>query len=187
MKPRLLWIYLLAVIVLNVACSGQSDTASASTSETESAPENTADLPQSEADMRTGPVVGVPVISARTYVDGSATVKVTGSFAIDEAIPINKAASYSDGSMTWLQYGVSGAETPNILVTVSEAEVGINIGRGKPTATAEAAACKGGMEVAANSITGNYTCPGITSYDPRDSKMGKVNVEVRFSAKSPQK
>jgi len=184
MKARLLpWAAVLALSVINASCSGQS--ASESESAVDSGAANTAGLPQSEADMRTGPVAGVPVISARTYVDGSATVKVTGSFAIDEAIPINKPASYSDGSMTWLQYGVSGAETPNILVTVSEVEVGIIVGHGKPTATAEVAACKGGMEVGANTISGHYTCPGITSYDPSNSQMGKVDIEVSLTAKSP--
>lgn len=185
MKSRLLWFSFLAPILLNVSCSSSSESESTNSSASASATENPEGLPMSEADIRTGPAPGVPIVSARTYVGGSATTRVTGSFEIDEDIPINKPASYSDGSMTWLQYGVSGAETPNFLLTISPDEVGMIVGRGKPTATAGATACKGSMNVAANSITGDYSCPGITSYDPRDGKMGQVNIDVRFAATSP--
>jgi hypothetical protein len=140
-------------------------------------------MPQSEADM-TAPAVAVPVISARTYVGGSAKVTVTGSFQIDEAIPINTQASFGDGEMTWLQYGASGSEAPNALVTVSLDEVGINVGRGKPTATIGAENCTGGMEVSSNSITGHYTCPNVTSYDPGSGQMGIINIEIDLTATS---
>src|SRR5262245_41446196 len=76
----------------------------------------------------------IPVISARTYVDGSAKVTVTGSFQINEDIAIDKEASLSDGEMTWLQYGASGLEAPNALVTVSTGEVRLHVARGKQTA-----------------------------------------------------
>ena len=70
----------------------------------------------------------LPVISGRTYGTGSAKVKVTGAFQFDAVIPINKQASFSDGEMTWIQYGDSGSEQPNLLVTVSLQELGFGIG-----------------------------------------------------------
>ena len=128
--------------------------------------------------------VEVPVISARTYVGGSATVTVTGSFQLKAEIPINQQASMSDGEMTWLQYGASGSATGDVLVTVSLDEIGVSVGRDKKVATAGAADCTGRIDVAARLITGHYTCPGVTSHDPREMGLGKVNIEVRFSAAS---
>jgi hypothetical protein len=124
----------------------------------------------------------VPIISKRYYVDGSARVTVTGAFQVDEAIPINTQASFSDGEMTWLQYGASGSEEPNALVTVSPDEVGFNVGRGRPTATAGADICTGSTTVTGNSVTGHYSCQNVTSYDPRNGEMGTVNIEIEFSA-----
>jgi hypothetical protein len=173
MKSRLFWVTFLAPIVMSAACSGNDGNAQ----------ESAVALPQSEADL-VAQAVKVPVISARSYVGGSAKVKVTGSFQIDEAIPINTQASFSAGDMTWLQYGASGAETPNALVTISTYEVGINVGRGKPTATISTENCKGGMEVTGNSVTGKYKCPNVTSYDPRSGKMGTVNIEIDLTAMS---
>jgi hypothetical protein len=115
---------------------------------------------------------------------GSAKVTVTGSFQFNEDIPINTQASYSDGEMTWLQYGASGSEAPNALVTVSRDEVGINVGRGKQTATIGAENCSGDMEVTGNSITGHFKCPNVTSYDPVSGQMGTVNIEVNLAATS---
>ena len=126
----------------------------------------------------------VPVIGARTYVGGSATVTVTGSFQLKAGIPINHQASLSDGEMTWLQYGASGSEAGDVLVTVSLDEIGVTVGRDKKTATAGAADCTGKIDVTARSITGHYTCLGVTSHDPREMGLGKVNIEVRFTATS---
>ena len=126
----------------------------------------------------------VPVIAARTYVGGSATVTVTGSFHLKADIPINQQASLSDGEMTWLQYGASGSESGDVLVTVSLDEIGLTVGRGKTTATAGAVDCTGKIDVAAKSVTGHYTCPDVTSHDPRDMALGKVNIEIRFTATS---
>lgn len=83
--------------------------------------------------LSTSADANIPIISGRTYVSERAKVTVTGSFQINEDIAFNDKASYSDGEMTWLQYGVSGAETPGLLVTASPDEVGIIAGRGKPT------------------------------------------------------
>lgn len=140
-------------------------------------------MPQSEAAI-TAKAVAVPVISARTYVGGSAKVTVTGSFQINDSVPINTQASLSDGEMTWLQYGASGSEAPNALVTISLDEVGINVARGKPTATIGAENCTGDMNVTGNSITGHYKCPNVTSYDPRSGQMATVNIEIDFTAMS---
>ena len=58
-----------------------------------------------------------PTISDRRFTEGSLTVTVTGSSTIDTEIAINTKASFAGGGSTWLQFGVSGAEAPNVLVT----------------------------------------------------------------------
>lgn len=126
----------------------------------------------------------VPKISARSYTGGSAKVTVTGAFQIDADVPINTQASVSDGEMTWLQFGVSGSPEPDALITVSEQEVGVSAGRGKQIVTAADADCSGQAEVTPKSITGHYSCKGITSYDAATGKMGTVNIEIRFTATS---
>jgi hypothetical protein len=94
-----------------------------------------------------------------------------------------------DGEMTWLQFSVSGSEAPNALITYQPGEVGITVGKGKFIATAgnitgEEPKCSGNVEVTAGSISGHYTCPGVVSHDVATSKMGKVNIDIRFTAKS---
>jgi hypothetical protein len=126
----------------------------------------------------------IPVISARTYVGGSAKVTVTGSFQINDDIAIDKEASLSDGEMTWLQYGASGLEAPNALVTVGMGEVRLHVARGKQTAAAGADDCSGDLVVSGNSITGQYKCQNVTSYDARTSQTGKVNIEISLTATS---
>lgn len=175
MKSCLPWICFGLLIALGSSCSSQS------VPDQEGAP--------SGATAGAAPLVGeaagrVPVISARTYVGGTAKVAVTGSFQIDADIPINTKASLSDGEMTWLQYGVSGSEPPEVLVTISTQEVGITVGRGRQTATIGAVNCTGKMNVAADLINGHYNCPGVTSYDPASGGMGKVDIQVSFSATS---
>lgn len=131
----------------------------------------------------------IPTISQRTFTGGSARVVVTGSFQVDQDIPINTQASFGDGEMTWLQFGVSGSAEPNALITYQPQEVGISASVGKRIATAgimvgEKSACTGKAEVTPTSVTGQYTCTGVTSYDPTTGKMGTVKIEVRFIAKS---
>jgi hypothetical protein len=131
-----------------------------------------------------------PPISARQFTEGSIEVTVTGSEKIKAEIPINKEASIGDGEMTWLQYGASGSESPNSLITFGQTgEVGVSVGRGKFIVTAgvmpgEKPQCDGKTEVGPTLISGNYTCRGITSYDAKTGKMGSVDVAVRFTAKS---
>ena len=129
-------------------------------------------------------VAKIPTISQRQFVGGSVTVTVRGSFQISQDVAINTKASYGDGSYTWLQFGASGDAAPNALITVGDQEIGIIVAKGKATATAEAVNCKGKIEVTSTTVTGQYTCAGVTSYDSGTMRMGTVDVEVRFSTKS---
>ena len=130
----------------------------------------------------------VPEISGRSFVSGSARVKVTGSFQIDTDVAINEKASFGDGEMTWIQFGVSGAVEANALITYGDQGIGIIIGLGKYTATAEPsaenAACTGEVKVTADSVAGQYSCTGVGSYNPATGKMGKVDITIRFTARS---
>jgi hypothetical protein len=131
-----------------------------------------------------------PAISARQFTGGSAHVAVTGAAKIEQEVPINQQASIGDGEVTWLQYGASGSESPNSLITYGQTgEVGVSVGQGKFIVTAgvtpgEKPQCDGKTEVTASLVSGNYTCRGVTSYDAATGKMGKVDVIVRFTAKS---
>lgn len=137
-----------------------------------------------------GQTAAPPAISQRSFTGGSAKVKVTGAFAIDEEIAINTKASYGDGVMTWLQFGASGAAEANSLITYGETgETGVNVAKGKMTAVAgimpgEKSECSGKVEVTETLVTGDYTCVGVTSYDPATFSMSKVDIKVRFTAKS---
>jgi hypothetical protein len=125
-----------------------------------------------------------PEISARSYLNGTARILVSGSFQVNEVVALNTQASLSDGEMTWMQFGVSGAETPNALVTVSPYEVGVTVARGKSLATAGAENCAGKMVVTANAVRGRYKCPGVTSHDPGFAGLGQVDIEIEFTAGS---
>jgi len=126
----------------------------------------------------------IPKISTRSFTSGSAKLTVTGSFQINADVPVNTKAAFGDGEMTWLQFGNSGSDAPNAMVTVSPDEIGITVGMGKKIATIGADACTGKMEVTATAVTGQYTCRGVTSHDPAVVKLGKVDIDIRFTAKS---
>jgi len=131
----------------------------------------------------------IPTISNRQFTGGSATVKVTGSTQIDAEVPINTPASISDDGHVWIQYGASGAATPNALITIHDGELGFGVGQGKFTVTASIqeggeAQCTGKTDVTPTLVSGHYTCPGIVSYDAATKAMGKVNIEISFTAKS---
>jgi hypothetical protein len=140
------------------------------------------------------PVYGqakLPVISARTFTSGVAKVTVTGAFSISQDVPINVAASFGDGEMTWLQFGSSGAAEPNAGITYNaeSGETGITIARGKQLATGgimpgEKSECTGKVEVTASLVSARYTCVGLTSYDQTTRQMSKVNIEVIVTARS---
>jgi hypothetical protein len=130
-----------------------------------------------------------PSITERQFTGGRVKVTVTGSAKIDQEIAINTKASYGDGGMTWLQFGESGTEAPNALITYGEdGEIGITVGKGKFIATGgivpgEDSQCSGKVQVTQTSISGDYTCTEVVSHDPA-AKMGKVDITVRFTAKS---
>jgi hypothetical protein len=136
-----------------------------------------------------GQTSGFPTISTRQYTGGSAKATVSGSATIEEEIPLNTQASFSDGEVTWLQFGVSGSEAPHALITYGDTkEIGISVGKGKFIVTGgiipgEKPQCSGTVQVTETEISGDYTCAGVTSHDPADG-MGKVDVKVRFTAKS---
>jgi len=144
-------------------------------------------VPASPAGAQVVPDSVIPVISARTYVSGSVTVIVKGSFQMNQVIEINKPASISDGEMTWLQFGASASASGDVLVTYGEDigdGVGVHVGKGKPTATAGSELCTGELSITATLLSGHYTCPGVVSYDPSTGRMGQVDIEITFSAKS---
>lgn len=133
----------------------------------------------------------LPAISQRSFTEGSVKVVVTGSFSIDQDIPINKAGSFGDGEMTWLQFGNPGGTEPNVGITFNaeSGEVGITVARGKQLATGgimpgEKSECAGKVDVTMVLVSGRYTCTGVTSHDPATGRMGKVNIEVVITAKS---
>jgi hypothetical protein len=131
-----------------------------------------------------------PKITSRQFVAGSAKIQVTGAFTINEDVAVNTQASYGDGEVTWLQFGASGSDKPNATITYGETrEIGITVGRGKLVATGgitpgEKSTCTGKVEVTPTLVSGTYTCHGVSSFDPETRKQGKVDVEIRFTAKS---
>jgi hypothetical protein len=132
---------------------------------------------------------GFPTITGRSFSGGGAAVTVTGVDQFAQEIALNTQASFGDGEMTWLQFGVSGSDAPNALITYGNREVGITVGRGKFTATAgitpgEVPQCSGGADVDGESVAGHYTCHGVVSYDAATGTMGKVDIDIRFSAES---
>ena len=130
----------------------------------------------------------VLVISNRTYTGGSVQTKVTGFFEVDGNQDLNKPASITDDGHTWLQYGVSGAPELNVLFTNDEsmAENGVNIGVGPYTVTATSTSgeCRTTFEVSPATISGHFSCTGSTGYNKDSGQMGKVDIEVDFSAGS---
>jgi hypothetical protein len=138
-----------------------------------------------------GPASGqaFPTISGRTFTSGSVTVVATGSHSIREEIPINAQASFGDGEMTWIQFGVSGSDKFDVLITYADQEIGITVSRRKVIATGgimrgEESECSGKAEVSATLISGEYRCKGVTSHDPATGNLGKVDMTVTFTAKT---
>ncbi len=131
-----------------------------------------------------------PPISARTFTGGSITVTVTGAVSIREEVQMNGQASFSDGTMTWIQFGNSGWKDLNALITYGDnGETGISVGRVKVIATGGImpggeSECSGQVEVTATLISGRYRCPGLTSVHPDTGSMGKVDLTVTFTARS---
>lgn len=126
----------------------------------------------------------IPAVSTRSYGGGSAKLTVTGSFRIDQDVDLNTKASYSDGEYTWLQFGASGSDSANVLVTIGADGFGIGPGLGKDGAIAEGEHCKGKIEVTASLVSGTYTCKGVTSYNTGTRKMGTIDLTIQFTART---
>ena len=131
-----------------------------------------------------------PPISARQFTGGTVKIVVTGSFSVNADVPINTQASTGAGDMTWLQFGVSGSSAPEALITYGDnKETGITVGSGKNVATGgmmpgEKPTCTGTVQVTATLISGHYVCKGLSSHDSSTGKLGTVDVEVTFTARS---
>ena len=127
-------------------------------------------------------------ISSRTYTSGSAKTKISGFFEVDGSTELNKPASITDDGHTWIQYGVSGAPELNVLFTNAEdlAEHGMTIGAGPYTVTATSTSgeCRTNIDVQPATISGHYSCTGSTGYNKDSGQMGKVDVEIDFTAGS---
>ena len=128
------------------------------------------------------------VISKRTYTSGSAKTRVTGFFEVAATSELNKPASITDDGHTWIQYGVSGAPELNVLFTNAEdlAESGVTIGLGPyiVTGTSTSGECRTTFDVQPAAITGHYSCKGSSARNNETGQMGKVDIEVDFSAGS---
>lgn len=128
------------------------------------------------------------VISQRTYTSGSVKAKVTGFFEVDGTQTLNLPASITDDGHTWIQYGVSGAPELNLLFTNAEdmVENGVTLAVGPYTVTATSTSgeCRTQFDVQPAMISGHYSCTGSTGYDKDTGQMGKVDIEVEFSAGS---
>ena len=174
------------MLLLVLGCGGAADDAA------DAAP---AGDPGAAADNETTPLpteqaAAYPPISTRTFTGGSAMITVSGAASIDLEVALNTQASIGDGEATWLQFGVSGSESPHALITYGQTgEVGVSVGRGKWIVTAgnqpgTAPQCPGKTEVTGTSISGEYTCRGVTSYDASTGKMATADIVVRFNATS---
>jgi hypothetical protein len=126
----------------------------------------------------------IPTISARSFTGGSAQVRVSGMFTIDSDIAINMAASFGDGNFTWLQFGDSGSDEPNALVTSGDGEAGVIVGLGSYTATGTSAECAWEFDVTDTTVSGTFSCAGVTGYNPVDGSLGTVDIEIDFTANS---
>ncbi len=173
--------WLIPCVFLALAgCGSDTDEAPASASGDEAAA-----MPQPDAPGGGGEVLK---ISSRTYTSGSATTKISGFFEADGNTELNKPASFTADGQTWIQYGVSGAPELNVLFTNAEdlAENGINIGVGPYTVTATSTSgeCRTHFDVQPASVSGHYSCTGSTGYNKDSGQMGKVDIEVDFSAGS---
>jgi len=120
----------------------------------------------------------------RYYKAGTAALKVTGSFDIDEEIPLTTKPSYTaDDGQTWIVYGDETSGEPFVIFTYGDYGYGITVGTGGRTATAEFDMCEGKVDVSATTVVGEYTCPEVESMD-RNFVAFKVSITIRFTADS---
>ncbi len=176
LRPPLFSAFLLAAGMALAACSPAADDTANARSADETAASQGANGQVGSGDT--------PVISARTYTSGTISIAASGFFTINASPELNKPASLSDGGYTWIQFGDSGAQTPNATITIGEGEVGATIGQGPYTATGGSAECSPKIDVTAAAVVGHFSCTGITGYNNSDGSMGKVNFEIDFTASS---
>lgn len=120
----------------------------------------------------------------RYYKGGSAVVKVTGSFAFDEEIPLTTTASYTaDDGKTWIVFGDETSGEPFVIFTYGEYGYGLTFGRDQRTAVAEFDMCQGKVDVTAATVVGEYRCPEVDSMD-RNFTALKLSITIRFTASS---
>jgi hypothetical protein len=181
-RPNFVVMLTLAVGLVVAACAAPAGEPGASAGGGGGEPSGLADPGQGEGGGGGGG--DIPPISARSFTGGSVQVSVSGMFTIDSAIAINTAASFGDGNFTWLQYGDSGSDEPNALVTSGESEVGVIVGLGSYTATGTSAECSWQFDVTDTSVSGTFSCAGVTGYNPADGSLGTVDIEVDFTADS---
>lgn len=174
---------MLAVLVALAVAGCGSDTGDSS----ESATEDEAAVDQ-DAGSPAGNTGDALVISPRTYTGGSVKAKVTGFFEVDGTQQLNLPASLTDDDQTWLQYGVSGSPELDVLFTnsqsMAEHSVTIGLGPNTVTATSTSGECRTHIDVQAAQVSGHYSCTGSTGYNSQTGQMGKVDIEVEFSAGS---
>jgi hypothetical protein len=126
----------------------------------------------------------IPVISDRTYRIGHMQLQVSGFFDIDASPALDTKASITSDGYTWIQFGASGEEPPNATVTVGEGDMGIGVSVGRYVATGTTIECEITIEVTPTKVSGHYSCPQVTGYNPADGSMGDVKIEVDFEATS---
>jgi hypothetical protein len=172
------------MLLLVLGCGGAEDAADAAPAGDPGAADNETTRPPTEQ------AAAYPAISTRTFTGGSAKITVSGAASIDQDVALNTQASIGDGEVTWLQFGVSGSESPHALITFGQTgEVGVSVGRGKWIVTAgnqpgTDPQCPGKTEVTGTLVSGEYTCRGLTSYDASTGKMATADIIVRFNATS---
>ena len=130
----------------------------------------------------------IPTISNRQFTGGSAKVKVTGSSQIDADVPINTQASISNDGHVWIQYGASGAPTPNLLDHRARRRAWIRRGQGQIHRHRQYHGGRRGPMLGqdrcdAHWCLGTIPVRGSSPTMPRRA-MGKVNIEVTFTATS---
>jgi hypothetical protein len=62
--------------------------------------------------------------------------------------------------------------------------MGISVAVGRYVATGTTIECEMTTEVTPTKVSGHYSCPKVTGYNPADGSMGDVTIEVDFEATS---
>ena len=187
--PPFLLIPLAAAGIALASCGASSDSSDNAT------PDSTANTgaPQDEAElMRQAAIEAglpmpdeeIPVISDRTYKAGYLQLRVSGFFDINANPELDTRASITSDGYTWIQYGASGEAPPNATVTIGNGDMGISAAIERYIATGTTIECEITIEVTPARVSGHYSCPKVTGYNPADGSMGDVKIELDFEATS---